>query len=125
VKIWTVHERPRVDPVLVREGFSLGALIFGPFWLASRRAWLPAGAALLVSILILAVVRPPALLILTLGLAVILGLSGRDMVRWSLARSGYAQTGIVTARDEDEARVRLLMTRPDLVDQAMIAETAP
>ncbi len=55
MRVWTVHvplpaddagggrRRPRrPGPVLVREGFSWGAFLFGPFWLLAHRLWLPA-----------------------------------------------------------------------------------
>jgi hypothetical protein len=123
VKIWTVHEKPRAS--LLREGFSFGALIFGPFWLAAHRAWLPAAAAFLLAILILALTHPPASGVLILGLALAQGLTGRDLVRWSIARRGYLESNVVTGRNHDEAQARLLTERPDLVERSMAAEAAP
>jgi len=125
VKIWTAHEKPYSSPVLVREGFSLGALIFGPFWLAAHLAWWPAVGTLLTIILILVLSHPPASLVFIVGLALLLGFSGRDLVRWSIARNGYLETNIVTGRDEDEARSRLFEARPDLLDRSMVAEAPP
>jgi hypothetical protein len=125
VKIWTAHEKPHASPILLREGFSFGALIFGPIWLAVHRAWLPAAAATLLTILILALTRPPASGILILGLAVLQGLTGRDLVRWSIARRGYLEANVVTGRNHDEAQARLLAERPDLVERSMAAEATP
>jgi hypothetical protein len=122
VRIWTAHEKPHASPILLREGFSLGALIFGPFWLAAHRAWLPAGASLLLAILIPILTRPPASVVLFLGLAILLGFSGRDLVRWSIARRGYLESNVVAGRNEDEAQTRLLAERPDLVERSMAAE---
>ena len=42
--------------------------------------------------------RPP----LMLGVAVLTGLLGRDMVRWSLARRGYVLAHVLAARDEEQ-----------------------
>jgi hypothetical protein len=125
MKIWTAHAKPRVEPLLVREGFSFGALLFGPVWLAARRAWWPAGAALLLTILILFLSTPPASIVLLLGLMLILGLSCNDLVRWSIRRRGYVETNVVAGQNEDEARFRLLTARPDLIEQAMSAEATP
>jgi Protein of unknown function (DUF2628) len=125
VKIWTAHEKLHAAPVLVREGFSFGALFFGPVWLAAHRAWLPAGAAFVMGVLILVVSRPPASIVLTLGLAFLLGLSGRDLVRWSIARHGFLESAVVAGRDADDARTKLFTARPDLVERSMVAETAP
>jgi hypothetical protein len=125
VRFWTAHEKPHAVPILVREGFSLGALFFGPFWLAAHRAWLPAGGVVLLTILLLLLIHPSASAVLILGLALLLGFSGRDLVRWSVARHGYLESNVVTGRNEDEAYARLLAARPDLVDRSMVAETAP
>jgi hypothetical protein len=125
LKIWTAHEKPNAPPVLLHEGFSFGALIFGPLWLAVQRAWVPAGATLLLTLLIPLLTRPPASLVLILGLALLLGVSGRDLVRWSIARRGYLESNVVTGRNEEEAHGRLLEARPDLVKRSMVAETAP
>jgi hypothetical protein len=125
VKIWTAYERPDTAPVLVREGFSFGALLFGPLWLAAHRAWIPAGATFLLIVLILLLTHTPASSVLILGLTLILGFSGRDMVRWSITRRGYLESNIVAGRNEDEALGRLLDARPDLVERSMVAETAP
>lgn len=38
MRFWTSHVRPGTPPVLLSEGFSLGALLFGPLWLIARRA---------------------------------------------------------------------------------------
>ena len=125
MRIWTTHEKPHAPPLLVREGFSWGALLFGPIWLAANRAWLASGATLLLGVSILVLAQPPASSVLLLGLAVLTGLFGRDLVRWSAAHRGYAETHVVAARNEDEARLRLLAARPDLVDQEMVAEAMP
>ena len=125
MRIWTAHEKPHASPILLREGFSFGALIFGPFWLAIHRAWLPAGAALLPWILIALFARPPASVVLFFGLAFLQGFSGRDLVRWSVARRGYLEANVVTGRNHDEAHARLLAARPDLIERSMTAEATP
>jgi uncharacterized protein DUF2628 len=125
VKLWTAHEKPHASPVLVREGFSFGALLFGPLWLAAEGAWLPAAAAMVLAVLILLLTPSPASGILFLGLALLQGFSGRDLVRWSVARRGYLESNVVVGRNADEALTRLLEARPDLVERSMVAETAP
>ena len=125
MKIWTAHEKPHAGPLLVREGFSFGALILGPVWLAAHRVWVPAAIVLLLDVLILVLTGPPASLVLTGAIALLLGFSGRDLLRWSARRDGYLETSVVAAANEDEARVRLLTARPDLTARAMVAEAAP
>jgi hypothetical protein len=125
MKVWTTHEKPNASPVLVREGFAFGALFFGPVWLAAHRAWLAAGVMLLLTLLILIFTHPPASLILILGLALLAGFSGRDLVRWTVTRRGYLETDVVTGRNQYDAHARLLQARPDLLERSMVAETAP
>jgi len=125
VRVWTAHEKLHASPILVREGFSFGALILGPIWLAAHDAWIPASGALLLAVLFLVFAHAPASAVLVLGLAILLGFSGRDLVRWSITRRGYLESTIVTGHDEYDARARLLSVRPDLVEQSMAAETAP
>jgi hypothetical protein len=98
----------------VREGFSWGAFLFGPFWLALRGLWLAAllwlvaaaAAALLVPAAAAAAVLP--------ALQLLLGFHARDLQRRALARRGYAQAHVVAERDEERALARLLAARPDL-----------
>jgi Protein of unknown function (DUF2628) len=125
VRIWTTHEKPRAAPVLVREGFSFGALLFGPLWLAARRAWIPAGLTLAVSVAILILTGPPTSIVLIAAVALLLGLFGRDLVRWTLALRGYTETHVIAGRTEDDARLRLFEARPDLLEREMVAEGAP
>ena len=53
VKFWTAPSCAQdAAPVLVREGFAWGALMFGPLWLAAHRAWIAAALALAAAVLI-------------------------------------------------------------------------
>lgn len=116
MRTFTAHVKPDRQPVLVRDGWSWGALIFGPFWLLTNSAWIPA----LLEFAILAVVATlapehvwrPALL----GLAFLNGLTGRDMASWSLDRRGYGIAHVVLAPDHDAALLRLFTARPDLLE---------
>jgi hypothetical protein len=117
VRIWTAHLRPDRPPLLVREGFSLGAFLFGPLWLAFHRAWIPAVLALLASGVIVRMSAPPVSTVLLLGEMVLLGLSGRDLVRWALARRGYVLAHAVVARDADGALVQQPDQRAELTER--------
>jgi hypothetical protein len=120
--VWTAHVRPGAAPVLVREGFSWAALLFGPLWLLARRAWI---AAILLVAVSLAGAFLPGLwgLLAETGLTVAVGLFGHDMWRWSLARRGFLLTEVVAAPDQDTALARLLERRPDLLDAAVTEAT--
>lgn len=115
MKTWTVHTRRGAAPVLVQEGFSLGAAIFGPLWLLVHRAWIPAVLLLCVE-LAAGWLLPPALRVpVGLMLAWIAGIFGRDLVRWSLERRGFVLEHVVAASSEDLAVGRILTARPDLI----------
>jgi len=114
VKYWTAHVRQGTSPVLVREGFSWGALLFGPLWFVAHRAWIAAVLAAVATILILYLTTDGMLAVLLMGLVILLGLSGQDLRRWSLDHRGYLLAQVVIARNEFEALERLLDRRPDL-----------
>ena len=88
MKFWTAHIRAGAAPVLVREGFSWGALIFGPLWLAAHRAWIAAALVLAAFVLIVFLATDGIAAALLTALVVLLGLSGHDLRRWSLDRRG-------------------------------------
>jgi hypothetical protein len=117
VRVYTAHLRDHAAPVLVREGFSWGALIFGPLWLLVHRAWIAGILALCAGVLIGAIPAREPRLLAELALAWALGLFGHDLWRWSLARRGYSLAHVVAAADRDAAFARLLTHRPDLIAQ--------
>ena len=114
MKSWTVHLKTDAEPVLLREGWSWGAFVFGPFWLLSQRAWIPGILVLALTLVLAAAARQPTQGLLSLALGVLLGLLGRDLVRWSLERRGYQLAHVLAARDEGSALGRLLTARTDL-----------
>jgi hypothetical protein len=115
MQVWTVHARAdgRDPVVLVAEGFAWGACLLGPLWLLARRLWLGALGWVAV-VALLAVLPGEAALPLMLGLCLLTGAHGRDLLRRKLARRGYQEIGVVAAPGEDAALARLLAERPDL-----------
>jgi len=101
--------------VLVREGFSWGAFLLGPLWLAMHRAWIPAALVLAGGILIVVLLPFGVAAVTMSALAVVLGLSGQDCRRWSMDRRGFMLSQVIAARSEPEALGVLLTRRPDLV----------
>jgi hypothetical protein len=114
LRIYTALLKQNAEPELVREGFSWGALLFGPVWLAAHRAWIPAAISLAAYVLIVLMASPATAAILLLGAAVILGLVGHDLRRWALEWRGYLLVHVLAAHDRDDAFMRLLTVRPDL-----------
>jgi hypothetical protein len=124
VKFWTAHIRAGAAPELVREGFSWGALIFGPLWLAAHRAWIAAVLTLVAWVLIIVLTQDGVSAALLTTVIVLLGLSGHDLRRWSLEHRGYLLAQVVVARNELEALGRLLERRPDLRGSFLPPEAA-
>ena len=114
MKGYTAHLKPGRSPVLVREGFSWAAWLFGPLWLAAHRAWVPAALLAAVTIALWVLLPRPVVMILGFGLGWLTGLLAQDMRRWSLERRGYVMAHVLSARDEETALGRLLTFRPDI-----------
>ncbi len=114
MRLYTALLKADAEPVLVREGFSWGALILGPVWLAAHRAWIAAAISLAACVLIAALFSAPTAAILAAGLALILGFTGHDLRRWALENRGYLLVHVLAAASQDDALSRLLTHRPDL-----------
>jgi Protein of unknown function (DUF2628) len=117
VRAWTVHLRRQTLPRLIPEGFSWGAFLFGPLWLLSCGAWIPAALQAAAYVMIAAILRGDAGFTAGFGLALLIGFSGNDLVRWSLGLRGYVLSAVVVARDTEAALMRLLQTRPELTNE--------
>jgi hypothetical protein len=115
--LYGAHLKTDAEPILLKEGFAWGALLFGPFWLALHRAWIAAALSLAAFILIAALTPAPLGPVLGAGLALLLGLIGQDLCGWSLEQRGYMLVHVVAARGREDALLRLLTHRPDLVER--------
>jgi hypothetical protein len=114
--IFTVHipaaragEAPSAEKiVLLRDGFSVPAMLLGPVWLAWNRAWIPAvgWTALLASIVFAGMkfgASSQTLSLVNSALAFVLGFEGSRLVAWSLARRHYRESAVVIGETADEA----------------------
>lgn len=124
MKFWTAHVRAGAAPVLVREGFSWGALLFGPIWLAIHRVWIAAALTLAVGVLIVLLTDDGVAAALLAALILLQGFCGQDLRRWSLDHRGYLLSQVVAGRSELEALEQLLERRPDLKGAFLPPETA-
>lgn len=109
MRSWTIHLPPpglqRHPAALIPERFSLWAFLFGPLWLFWHRCWL-AGLGALVAMALAGLSPAPLDVALPLALAVLLGLHGHDLRRWTLARRGMPARHVVLGPDEDAALLR-------------------
>jgi hypothetical protein len=101
-------------PILVRDGFSFWAFLFGPFWLLAHAAWIPAALLFAFDVLLRAVLHGPTAAIVGLGVAWLVGLHAQDLRGWSLLRRGWRVATVVAASGQDVAYGRLLTAHPEL-----------
>jgi len=118
MKIFTIHLRrdgldPDRDIAVVKEGFNWPAFFFGILWAFWNRLWI-AGALLLVATLAVQMVTQTMISghfgqsAVTFGLAVIVGLIGNDLRRWTLDRADFRFAGIAYGPNAEEALRRYL-----------------
>jgi hypothetical protein len=121
MRVYTVHVPPfsyrNGDPILIKEGFSWPAFLFGPLWALADRLWLVT-VALVVVLLALGTVLETLGFdstiqsIVSLAVAILIGAHGNDWRRRTLARRGFREAGVVAARTLDEALARYLDAEP-------------
>jgi len=118
--VYTVHQPPlrrdsgEADPTrfeLVRDGFSFWAFLLAPVWMLLRRLWLVLlGYLIVVAALQLALSAMSAshttMTLVGLLLSILVGLEAATLRRWTLARRGWKNLGVVVADDVDSAERR-------------------
>jgi hypothetical protein len=114
MRLYTSHLKLGAVPVLVGEGFSLGAALFGWIWLLWWGAWVAGVIFFAIDMLLLWAPSSPFAGAVSIGMILLQGLFGRDIVRWSLDLGGYTQGPVVAAPNRDGALLRLLTERGDL-----------
>lgn len=120
VAAFTVHEPPnppadRIDRaealVFVPDGFSWGAALMGPFWLATQQQWVAlaayvAAAAILCWGLTDLGVSEAAVIVSLLAINIWLGFEAPEIKRATLAAEGWRDAGSVSGRDLGECERR-------------------
>ncbi len=99
------------DAILLKEGFCIWSVLFGPLWFLWHRLWIGAiGLAVVQAVISGAAEQlgfsPLHAAVPTLGVAVLVGFSARDWWRWRLAKVGYRFADVVVARNQREAEWR-------------------
>ncbi len=97
--------------VFVRDGFTLCAAIFGPFWLAAHRLWLALLGWIVVMVALNAAIALSGSGGVPLGLAdlllaLLLGFEAASLQRWTLSRRHWRQLDLVVAADREQAERR-------------------
>jgi len=118
--VYTVHEPPlrsgtaAPDPegfVFVRDGFYVWAFLLTPFWLIWNRLWL----ALLIYLVVIfgvaqalhhAGVQPGGRSLVMLLISFLVGLEAGTLRRFTLARRGFRNVGVVSGTNMEAAERR-------------------
>lgn len=123
MRVWTVQLKPpagRKGPraMLVRDGFSWGALLVPTVWFLSNGlvalALLHAAVVVAIGAVLPAAAAPVALA----GLQCFIGFEARSLQSWWLGLRGFQPAAVLVARDEDAAFLNLAAFRPDLARAA-------
>jgi hypothetical protein len=114
--VYTVHvRRPVLDPSrdiqFVAEGFSLFALLLPVVWALWHRLWWLAAAFFAVDVAVAFVlsasaVTPLVAAIVSLGLAVLIGIYANDLRRYALSLAGFCEEAVVTGNSRAQAERR-------------------
>lgn len=101
------------DAVLIKEGFSWAAFLFGPLWALWHGMWRTAIGVVIMSGAVSGIGRVVGLaeagdLALSAGLQVAMGLWANDWRRYVLARRDILERGAIAARRMSDAEKRYL-----------------
>jgi hypothetical protein len=97
--------------IFVRDGWSWGAFLLGPFWLFRHRHWGGGMLALIATLALLAGIAllpipAGARLLAVLALQVLFALEGSSLRRAALRAAGFEEAGLVAGQNRDEIEYR-------------------
>ena len=116
MRLYSVHQPPDGDPedlVLVRDGFSFWAFLLTVLWALWNRLWWEAAALVIIWVVLSLIMNLLGAddftqLMISLGFQILVGYEARDLQRWSLARRGWQELGVVSGNSEEAAERRFL-----------------
>ena len=119
MRVWTVQAKPPAagkgpKVVLLRDGFSWGALLVPTVWFLANGLIALAALHAALGVLIGALLPAPAVPFALVGIQVFLGFEARKLQGWWFELRGYRPEAVLVARDEDAAVLNLAAFRPDL-----------
>ena len=123
MNVYTVHLRQydqgrENDIILIMEGFCWSASILSVIWTLWHRMWwvgLGLVGVVLVMYGIICALGMDALAacFFVIGMALLYGFLANDLRRWSLARVGFLENGVILGDNQDKALARLLDNTPE------------
>jgi|GEM_PF-6087454 len=104
-------EERAMDYQFIKEGFSIWAALFGPFWLLMKGMWLETLSYFLAAIglgLVLQLLgfNEEAISAFIMGANFIFALFARDIERLHFERSGFKLISVVNGKTKDECEAR-------------------
>jgi len=119
MRVYTVQVRPPAGArppraVILRDGFAFWAFVAPVLWFLFHRCFALAGLTLAAMVAMGALLPPPAVGILTLGLQLFIGFEARALQAWWLRLRGWRTEAVVMGRSAEAAFLTLASGRPDL-----------
>jgi hypothetical protein len=118
MKIYTIHTNlsdpnPLENLVLIKEGFSWSGAFFQVFWALYNKMWLFSLILFSVSMILLVlnvkgIIGDGVSEAVKFGFFLVIGFSFNDWRRYDLENKGYIMSGVVSAKNEDEARYKII-----------------
>lgn len=118
MKIYTVYTKDigpsqLEDLVLVKEGFSWMAAILNFFWAFYHKMWVAGSILLIVNIVFIFLetkgyMEPEIVHSIKVGLLLFIGYNFNDWYRNNLIKQGLIPCGLVSGKNEDEARYKFI-----------------
>jgi Protein of unknown function (DUF2628) len=120
MSVYTVHEPPRPSGnmladadrfVFVRDGFYGWAFLLAPLWMLRHRLWLVlllyiVAVAILQVALVVVGASGTAQFFAALAVAILVGIEGGTLRRWTLGRRRWRNLGVVVGDDRETAERR-------------------
>ena len=106
---YSIYAKPNdamaAEAIFLPDSFSWGGFVFTWIWALWNRMWIV--AALVISVMFIASVLPAVpQFLLALGVNIVMGLHGNDLLGWSLTRRNYAEIGLGNGGSLEEAELR-------------------
>ncbi len=124
MKIYTVHLRQpeqgySSEIILILEGFSWRAFFLNIIWSLWHRMWWISLGLVCLFVIVFGIVYTLgmdafAAYSFGVGMASVYGLVANDLRRWSLARVGFIEDGVILGDNQDKALARFLDNSPDI-----------
>jgi Protein of unknown function (DUF2628) len=139
MSVYTVHEPPLratevlPDPerfVFARDGFYFWAFLLTPLWMIRYRMWLVLVVYVVVAVglenaLYYAGVGTAGIVLVELLLALLIGFEAGTLRRFSLARRGWKNVGVVSGDDLEDAERRFFDAWMHATQEPRAAPSAP